>query len=266
MSTEPIEALPYIPALGDGGPRALTQLVVIHATDNTADAHAEAEYATRRPDHTSAHFYVDDHQAFRALPLGDIAFGCFSMGNSRSVQLELCGLSGQISDATMRSAAPLVAEVCRRYALPIEKLSPADLVAGQRGICGHADVTLAWHQGDHTDPGAFNWSAFLSYVQAASGEPGAPGLPPSTLAPAWPGRYLKLGVAGDDVRRWQARMAVRGWRGPLASGRVAPILVDGSYGPQCDWICRHFQAEKGLQVDGIVGPVTWRASWEAPVT
>ncbi len=264
--TDPIGTLPYIPALGNGGPRALTQMVVIHATDNTASAHDEAEYATRRPDETSAHFYVDDRSAFRALPLGDIAFGCFSMGNSRSVQFELCGLSNQISDATMRNAAPLVAEVCRLYGLPIERLSPADLVAGRKGVCGHLDVTQAWHQGDHTDPGSsFPWSTFLSYVQAASGEPVSPGLPPSTIAPTWPGRYLKLGVTGDDVRRWQARMAVRGWHGPLG-GRTAPILVDGDYGPQCDWICRQFQAEKGLQVDGIVGPVTWRATWEAPIT
>ncbi len=158
--------LPYLHALGDGGPRTQTQMVVIHATDNTAAAYNEALYATRRDDRTSAHFYVDDTSAYRALPLANVAYGCYPIGNGRSVQFELCGLSNQISDATMRRAAQLVAEVCRMYGIPIVKVGPADLANGVRGICGHGDVTAAWHQGDHTDPGAsFPWGTFIGYVQ-----------------------------------------------------------------------------------------------------
>lgn len=74
----------------------------------------------------------------------------------------------------------------------------------------------------------------------------------TTSAPAWPGRYLRLGkpyMTGEDVHALQARLAKRGWR----------ITVDGVFGPQTDQVIRAFQAEKGLTVDGIVGPVTWVA-------
>jgi peptidoglycan hydrolase-like protein with peptidoglycan-binding domain len=38
------------------------------------------------------------------------------------------------------------------------------------------------------------------------------------------------------------------------------------YGPQSRSVCLAFQSEKGLAVDGLVGPRTWEASWKAPIT
>src|SRR5215471_808950 len=59
-----------------------------------------------------------------------------------------------------------------------------------------------------------------------------------------------------NVQTWQQQMANRGWT----------IGVDGQYGPQSEGVCRNFQQEKGLGVDGLVGPQTWSMSWTAPVT
>jgi len=78
-------------------------------------------------------------------------------------------------------------------------------------------------------------------------------------APAWPGRYLLLSdpmMNGGDVSQWQGQMANRGWA----------LSVDGWYGLESLSICKTFQAEKGLRVDGVVGPSTWNAAWAAPVT
>lgn len=72
----------------------------------------------------------------------------------------------------------------------------------------------------------------------------------------YPGHPLAIGARGDAVRTWQERMRHRGWR----------ITVDGAYGPASAAVARAFQAEKGLRVDGIVGPATWSASWAAPIT
>ena len=74
--------------------------------------------------------------------------------------------------------------------------------------------------------------------------------------PPWPGRYLKLGSRGDDVRRYQVRMRQRGWA----------LDADAIFGPQTDKVTRAFQREKRLTVDGIVGPATWKAAFTLPIT
>lgn len=60
----------------------------------------------------------------------------------------------------------------------------------------------------------------------------------------------------SDLRRWQTQMKLRGWA----------LTADGYYGPQTEKITQAFQREKGLEVDGKIGPITWKAAWEAPVT
>jgi hypothetical protein len=147
-------------------------MIVIHATDNTASDEAEANYAETRPDHTSAHFYSDEDSVIQALDTSHIAYGCFPTGNSRSVQFEISGRSNELTDASLRRVAPVVARACAEWGIPIRKVSATDLVNGVKGICGHIDVTNAWHQGDHTDPGQyFPWSTFIAYVQNAANSP-----------------------------------------------------------------------------------------------
>ena len=97
--------------------------------------------------------------------------------------------------------------------------------------------------------------------EPAAEEPPAPaapapatGTPPPFSNPAV--TVFGPGQVSDDIRTWQARMAERGWH----------IEVDGIYGPQTRRIAMAFQAEKGLVVDGLVGPATWAAAWTAPVT
>lgn len=81
-------------------------------------------------------------------------------------------------------------------------------------------------------------------------------VPPPTPNHPWPGIYVSQGSTGDIVRTIQARLQARGWT----------ISVDGQFGPQTDRVIRQFQAEKNLGVDGIVGPATWSALWNAPIT
>lgn len=81
---------------------------------------------------------------------------------------------------------------------------------------------------------------------------------PQPTGPPWPGRVLTQPpvMHGDDVRAWQRQMQRRDW----------VIVADGAYGPDSEAVCRKFQREKGLSVDGQVGPKTWAAAWNAPVT
>ena len=76
---------------------------------------------------------------------------------------------------------------------------------------------------------------------------------PHEPTPSWPGRYLTQPpvMEGEDVRAWQQRMRERGHT----------IDADGSYGPPSDGVCRSFQRDAALTVDGIVGPTTWQAAF-----
>jgi D-alanyl-D-alanine carboxypeptidase/Putative peptidoglycan binding domain len=79
-------------------------------------------------------------------------------------------------------------------------------------------------------------------------------------APSWrhehPGNVDNPHMNCDTVGHWQKQMKKRGWT----------IAVDGDYGNRSEQVCRAFQREKRLHVDGILGPKTWRMAWEAPIT
>jgi peptidoglycan hydrolase-like protein with peptidoglycan-binding domain len=66
--------------------------------------------------------------------------------------------------------------------------------------------------------------------------------PPSNPQPELPST-LRLGDRGDDVK--------------LVQQAVMPH--DGVYGPQTEQAVRRYQAAKGLTVDGVCGPQTWRS-------
>lgn len=90
-------------------------------------------------------------------------------------------------------------------------------------------------------------------------KPAPPPPPAPGTIPDWSGRFLLLCqpmLWGEDIRTWQQQMADRGWR----------LAVDGWYGLESLGICKTFQAEKALIIDGTVGRQTWNAAWTAPVT
>lgn len=58
------------------------------------------------------------------------------------------------------------------------------------------------------------------------------------------------------VELFQRELRQRGWT----------IGVDGKFGEKTGRVVRAFQKQKKLKVDGHVGPITWKAIWEAPVT
>jgi peptidoglycan hydrolase-like protein with peptidoglycan-binding domain len=74
---------------------------------------------------------------------------------------------------------------------------------------------------------------------------------PVVHVPKFPGRLLKRVVRGPDVRTWQVQMAKLG----------SVIEIDGEYGPQSEDVCLEFQRAEKLEVDGVVGPETWKAAF-----
>jgi hypothetical protein len=127
---------------------------------------------------------------------------------------------------------------------------------GQAGFGWHGMGGRSW--GGHTGcPGDLRKNRRAAILTAQPMPLPTPP-PPPPPAPPWPGRYLKYPplMQGSDVHTWQAQMRARGWT----------IGIDGQYGPQSKDVCTQFQREKGLGVDGIVGPQTWNATWTSPIT
>jgi hypothetical protein len=93
-------------------------------------------------------------------------------------------------------------------------------------------------------------------AQNPGAPPGDATIPPPGGHPAFPGTLLSDYTTGHGTATWQAQMGKRGWT----------ISTDDQYGPQSASVARAFQQEKGLSVDGVVGPETWNAAYRLPVT
>jgi peptidoglycan hydrolase-like protein with peptidoglycan-binding domain len=73
----------------------------------------------------------------------------------------------------------------------------------------------------------------------------------------WPAVIVTVrrGSTGDAVRGVQVEFQFRNLSGDPAQG----VQIDGIFGPKTDEAVRGFQQALAIAVDGIVGPVTWRA-------
>lgn len=98
--------------------------------------------------------------------------------------------------------------------------------------------------------------AFGSTPPGGGAPPASGGKAPAMPADSQPWFGKDARSRSSGVRTWQQQMKARGWK----------IGVDGIFGNESDRVCRAFQSEKGLAVDGKVGSQTWSTSWTAPVT
>jgi peptidoglycan hydrolase-like protein with peptidoglycan-binding domain len=66
---------------------------------------------------------------------------------------------------------------------------------------------------------------------------------------------VQRGGTGEAVRGVQEEFQFRNLSGDPNKG----LQIDGIFGPKTDAAVRGFQDALNIAVDGIVGPVTWRA-------
>jgi hypothetical protein len=151
--------------------------VVIHTaecSESPTGAEAVAAYFASIDRPASAHFCLDSDSAVQCVRLDDVAFAAPPL-NDAGVHIELAGFARQsaeewadaYSSAEVERLARLVGSLCRRFALPIVYVDAAGLKAGAKGITTHADVSNAFHQSDHQDPGPHFPMARLLEIAAA---------------------------------------------------------------------------------------------------
>jgi len=180
-------------AYGTGRDGRRVMYSVIHYTagaERSTSAEDGAAYDQRRTDGTSCHFFHDSNSTVQCVLTSNRSNSAFSKGNRLGIHHELCGTQqtraqwlDEASYGTLRQAARWVAEDCKKYGLPVRRLSVAETraawytanSAGPRGIVGHVDITRAYPEdgGTHEDPGEqFPWDVFLPMVAAyVSGKP-----------------------------------------------------------------------------------------------
>jgi N-acetyl-anhydromuramyl-L-alanine amidase AmpD len=152
-------------------------LLVIHAMEaiekpGTAEAVARWFAGPDAPQ-ASAHYCLDNLETFQCVRDQDVAWHAPG-ANHNGLGFEHAGYSKQsaaewddpYSRALLWRSARLLADKCAEYDIPPVWLSPADLLAGKRGITSHWNVSLAFRRSDHTDPGpGFPAQRYVTWVR-----------------------------------------------------------------------------------------------------
>lgn len=222
---------PYLgpPAHYSAGNNKPPTRVVIHCTVSPCargGARDTAAYFRGRSSGGSAHYAVDPGEVVQ--PAYDSVICWHAPPNPHSLGVEQCdpmkGKGNRWKDADhqamLKRGAELVAQLCLAYDIPIQRIDATDLKLGRKGICGHDDVSDAFHQSSHWDPGpAFPWEDFMGMVRRAARGLSAkpvpePGPDQQSKERARPTRITKLrrilrrmAKRTDDVHRKQSLLA-----------------------------------------------------------
>ncbi len=208
-----------------------------------------AGYFQRHDSGGSAQYITDIAKVLHVLSDNTIAWG--APPNPHELHIEICGnsaytreqwLSPQVWPA-VQNAINLAAELSIRCNVPVIKIGPDNLIAGHAGHCGHVDVSNAWHQTDHTDPGPnFPWDLVVPAVKAAIG------VKTSTDPAARPAAGVYT------VKGMQSAPGNPGFNAYLQHRLGIP--ADGSWGPQTTRTLAAFQTSHGLAGDAVIGAAT----------
>jgi hypothetical protein len=155
---------------------AAVRLVVIHTAEGALTAQSLGNFFAQTSSEVSSHVGIDDNTVIQYVDYSQAAWTMLS-ANPISDQAELCGFVAWSRTTWLQhigmlnQAASWIRARCLARGIPIVKLSPGQVAAGQAGVCGHWDWTLGTGEGTHTDPGAnFPWD----YVMNRAANPPQP--------------------------------------------------------------------------------------------
>lgn len=173
--------IPFVPArnytmVSIAKPRQI-DLIVVHTMEavdkpDTAERVA-AWFAGPDAPRASAHYNIDQDSIVQSVRDRDVAWHAPGL-NHNGIGVEHSGHARQTAkewkspnnQAMLTRSAKLVASLCKRYNIPIERRTADDLKSKMRGICGHVDATNAFNKGiGHWDPGLnFPWQEYINLI------------------------------------------------------------------------------------------------------
>lgn len=149
--------------------------IVLHSTVSPCEpggAQAIARYFHSKKAGGSAHYVVDPGEVVQVVYDNVIAW--HAPPNQHSLGIEMCdmpnaGTAKRWADANHKAmfkrTARLVAELCLAYEVPPYYVGVGRLKRGARGVTTHNNVSQAFHQSTHWDPGAWPRLAFMREVR-----------------------------------------------------------------------------------------------------
>jgi N-acetylmuramoyl-L-alanine amidase CwlA len=152
------------------------RLIVMHSTVSPCkpgQAEAVAHFFAGEDNKTSAHYVVDPGTVVQCVGDHTVAYHCGH--NQDSIGIELCDMPDQQSQARwndanhramMTVAARLVAQLCLAYNIRPWFVTVPGLKVGRRGVTTHANMSQAFKQSTHWDPGAWPRIRFMRMVRA----------------------------------------------------------------------------------------------------
>ncbi|MFR9675376.1 N-acetylmuramoyl-L-alanine amidase [Streptomyces sp. TR06-5] len=234
----PAQWVPADPSnYADGRSSSITH-VVVHVTQGS---YAGTINWFQNPDaDVSAHYVVrsSDGQVTQMVRDADTAWHARS-GNPYSIGIEHEGYVDDptwFTDAMYRASAALTEHLCDTYGIPKDRTH----------IVGHSEVP----NNDHTDPGPYwDWDYYMQLVG------GSTQAPPQLNFASY--STLQQGSQGAQVEAAQYLLNQNGFDAGA---------VDGVFGSGTEAAVSDFQADRGLQADGVVGSRTWTALLSAGTT
>ncbi|SHE39583.1 N-acetylmuramoyl-L-alanine amidase [Seinonella peptonophila] len=232
------------------GTKRTPKYITIHETDNTdkgatASVHANLLYNGNSERVASWHYTVDESSIYQSVPDDEVAWhagdGSNGTGNHYSIGVEICVNSDGDFTKAKENAAWLVNDLMNKHNISISAVVQHHHWSGKD--CPHNIRGEGW---DH----------FVELIKSVGARDSSP---PIYDKNADYHRLLKVispMLQGEDVKRVQKRLQSK--------------QIDGIYGLKTkqdvkDWQRVHDEqgnvakSGKGLVVDGIVGPKTWKA-------
>ena len=158
----------------------------------------------------------------------------------------------------------VIAAYCAVYGYPPIIRFAGDLAAGKWGISTHAEAAKAWHETDHTDPGAgFPLDVIAERAHAALEGP-KPALAPASAAPEQvaPGTKYPSYLDGRSLRfseyiRFIDEKITRLYDARFPDGG-APLAVDINAGKQGTAYPSYADKSKAFTLDQFVRLIDWK--------
>lgn len=143
--------------------------VVVHTAEGIRKA-SDLKAFFERSTNSSSHAVADDYTLIDNLVPYDRAAWTLRNGNEESDNLELCGFASWTREewltnhqGMLNNAAAWIRSRCKARGIPIVKLSPTQVRAGESGVIGHVDYTDGTGDGTHWDPGpGFPWDVVMA--------------------------------------------------------------------------------------------------------